>query len=81
MALTTLAFVGPSPQGGSAYPLSFLPLPCLVWIACRYKPGGVALATFVVSAIAVIATCNGLGPFARADARRIPVVAAGIHRA
>ena len=65
-ALTALAFVGPSPQGGGAYPLSFLPLPCLVWIACRYKPGGVALATFVVSIIAVIATCNGMGPFARA---------------
>ncbi len=66
VALTTLAFAGPSAQGGNAYPLSFLPLPCLVWIACRYKPGGVALATCIVSAIAVVATCNGLGPFARA---------------
>ena len=68
VALTALAFVGPSQQDGNAYPLSFLPLPCLVWVACRYKPGGVALATCVVSAIAVIATCNGAGPFARADA-------------
>ena len=67
-ALTALVFVGPSPQGGGAYPLSFLPLPCLVWIACRYKPGGVALATFVVSVIAIVATCNGTGPFARVDA-------------
>ena len=58
-------FVGPSPLSGGAYPLSFLPLPCLVWIACRFKPGGVALATLLVSAIAVAATCNGLGPFAR----------------
>ncbi|MGB5131788.1 MAG: MASE1 domain-containing protein, partial [Steroidobacteraceae bacterium] len=68
-ALTALAFVGPSPQGGGVYPLSFLPLPCLVWIACRYKPGGVALATCVFSAMAVIATCNGAGPFAGVAAR------------
>jgi diguanylate cyclase (GGDEF)-like protein len=67
VALTALAFVGPSPEGGGAYPLSFLPLPCLVWIACRYRPGGVALATCVFSAIAIIATCNGAGPFARTD--------------
>ena len=63
--LTTLVFVGPSPLGGGAYPLSFLPLPCLVWIAGRSKPGGVALATGLMSAIAVAATCNGIGPFAR----------------
>ena len=63
--LTALMFVGPSPLRGGAYPLSFLPLPCLVWIACRFKPGGVALATLLVSAIAVAATCNGVGPFAR----------------
>jgi diguanylate cyclase (GGDEF)-like protein len=63
--LTALVFVGPSPLGSGTYPLSFLPLPCLVWIACRFKPGGVALAACFVSAIAVAATCNGTGPFAR----------------
>jgi diguanylate cyclase (GGDEF)-like protein len=47
-----------------AYPLTFLPLPCLVWIACRTSPGGVALATCLVSAIAVVATYKGTGPFA-----------------
>ena len=66
-ALTALVFVGPSPLAADAYPLSFLPLPCLVWIASRYKPGGVALATCIVSAIAVIGTSAGSGPFARAD--------------
>jgi len=63
--LTALVFVSPSPLARMAYPLSFLPLPWLVWIACRYPPGGVALATCLVSAIAIAATCNGSGPFAR----------------
>lgn len=64
-AMTALAFYYQAPIGKVAYPLTFLPLPFLVWIACRTSPGGVALATIVVSAIAVVATCNGAGPFAR----------------
>lgn len=64
-AVTWLAFYYESPQGGVAYPLSFLPLPFLVWIACRTSPGGVALATIIVSTIAIVATTGGSGPFAR----------------
>jgi diguanylate cyclase (GGDEF)-like protein len=62
-AVTAFVFLGPASLAGGAYPLSFLPLPFLVWIACRYKPGGVALATTLLSAIAVVATSNGHGPF------------------
>lgn len=65
-AVTAIAFYQQAPQGGEAYPLTFLPLPFLVWIACRSGPGGVALATIVVSAIAIVATSGGSGPFARA---------------
>ena len=65
VATTAFVFFGPSPQGGGAYSLAFLPLPCLVWIAFRFSPRGVALAAFLVSAIAVFATSNGVGPFAR----------------
>ncbi len=61
---TTLVFANPSPIGGSASPLTFLPLPCLVWIACRFRPSGVALGACMVSAIAIAATANGTGPFA-----------------
>ncbi|MGE3394896.1 MAG: MASE1 domain-containing protein [Steroidobacteraceae bacterium] len=63
--VTALAFYNVAPQGGEAYPLTFLPLPFLVWIACRSGPGGVALATIVVSMIAIAATSSGGGPFAR----------------
>jgi diguanylate cyclase (GGDEF)-like protein len=63
--LTAFVFVyGPS-LAGVAYSLTFLPLPCLVWIACRTSPRGVAFATCLVSAIAVLATYNGIGPFAQ----------------
>jgi len=64
-AVTAIAFYQEAPLGTVAYPLTFLPLPFLVWIACRTSPGGVALATIVVSAIAILATGSGAGPFAR----------------
>jgi diguanylate cyclase (GGDEF)-like protein len=64
-AVTAIAFYPTAPSGGEDYPLTFLPLPFLVWIACRSGPGGVALATVVVSAIAIVATSGGSGPFAR----------------
>lgn len=69
-AVTALVFYQEPPFGEGAYPLTFLPLPFLVWIACRTSPGGVALATVVVSAIAVVATCSGAGPFARDTANQ-----------
>ena len=40
--------------------------PLLVWAALRFERRGAARATFVISAIAVMATMQGLGPFARA---------------
>ncbi|MEX0733911.1 MAG: MASE1 domain-containing protein [Steroidobacteraceae bacterium] len=63
--LTTIVFARPSTVDGAASPLTFLPLPCLVWIACRFRPSGVALGVCMLSVIAVAATANGTGPFAR----------------
>ncbi len=63
--LTGFVFFGPTPLGRGAYPLTFLPLACLVWIAFRLNAGSVALATFLVSTAAVLATTHGIGPFAR----------------
>ena len=60
---TAFVFASPSPMQGTATPLTFLPLPCLVWIAFRFRPSGVALGVCLVSAIAVAATANGTGPF------------------
>ena len=64
-AVTALVFYYEAQPGQVAYPLTFLPLPFLVWIACRTSPGGVALATIIVSLIAIVATSGGAGPFAR----------------
>jgi diguanylate cyclase (GGDEF)-like protein len=63
-AITGFVFYYQAPPGVVAYPLTFLPLPFLVWIACRTNPGGVAFAACLVSAIAVVATSSGSGPFA-----------------
>jgi diguanylate cyclase (GGDEF)-like protein len=58
-----VVFASPAPTQGAASPLTFLPLPCLVWIAFRFRPSGVALAVCLMSVIAVAATAQGLGPF------------------
>jgi diguanylate cyclase (GGDEF)-like protein len=64
LALSTAAvFAAPAPGPGTASPLTFLPLPCLVWIAFRFRPSGVALGICLLSVIAVGATAAGSGPF------------------
>ena len=47
------------------YPLTFVPLPWLVWAAFRFGPREAATAAAVTSGIAVWDTLNGLGPFVR----------------
>jgi len=67
LAISTAAvFLTPAPAGGASSPMTFVPLPCLVWIAFRFRPNGVALAICVMSLIAVAATANGAGPFGEA---------------
>jgi len=65
LAVTTaVVFAAPTPGGaGAAGALTFLPLPCLVWIAFRFRPGGVALGVCLLSLIAIGATAAGAGPF------------------
>ncbi len=64
LAITVmLIFAKPLPTDGPASPLTFLPLPFLVWIACRFRPSGVVFGILLLSAIAVAATANGAGPF------------------
>ena len=64
VGITAVVFVGPSPLAKGEYPLAFVPLLCLVWLAFRFGPGGVAIATTLLSGIAVFATSHGAGPFA-----------------
>ncbi len=64
VAVTALVFLRRPALPVSTEPLTFLPLPLLVWIACRTSPGGVALATGMVATIAIVATSNQFGPFA-----------------
>ncbi len=58
-----VVFASPPPTQDAASPLTFLPLPCLVWIGFRFRPIGVALGVCLLSAIAIAATANGSGPF------------------
>jgi diguanylate cyclase (GGDEF)-like protein len=58
-----VVFSAPPPEQESASVLTFLPLPCLVWIAFRFRPIGVALGMCLLSAIAIGATAQGTGPF------------------
>jgi diguanylate cyclase (GGDEF)-like protein/PAS domain S-box-containing protein len=59
-----IAFGGLLPFRDGSYPLEFLCIPLLVWAAFRFGEREAALATFVISAIAIWGTLNGLGPFA-----------------
>jgi len=64
LALAALAvFFATAPGVGVISPLTFVPLPVLVWIAFRFRPSGVALAVCMLSLIAIAATANGSGPF------------------
>ena len=65
LALTAAVVFTADPAGqASAGPLTFLPLPCLVWIAFRFQPSGVALGVCLLSGIAIAGTASGHGPFA-----------------
>lgn len=64
-AIALSVFVGPLALDGDEYPLAFLALPCLVWIAYRFDVGHVALATLLLCGTAVFATSQGSGPFVR----------------
>jgi diguanylate cyclase (GGDEF)-like protein/PAS domain S-box-containing protein len=59
-----VVFGGLLPFRGSNYPLEFLCIPVLVWVAFRFGGREAALATFILSGIALWGTLHGFGPFA-----------------
>ncbi|MEH2050153.1 MASE1 domain-containing protein [Nostoc sp.] len=52
---------------GKGYHLEYMLIPTLIWSAFRLGQPGATLLTFIVAAIAVIATVNGKGGFVSAD--------------
>jgi diguanylate cyclase (GGDEF)-like protein len=60
---TAVVFAAPAAGAGRPTPLTFLPLPCLVWIAFRFRPSGVALGVCLMSVLTIAATAQGTGPF------------------
>jgi signal transduction histidine kinase/integral membrane sensor domain MASE1 len=52
------------PLQTALYPLEYLPFPFALWAALRFELPDAALASFVLSAIAISGTALGRGPFA-----------------
>jgi len=61
--LLSLAFVGVL-VFHSKFPLSYLPLPFMLWSVFRFKLCGAATATMIISGVATYFTVNHQGPFA-----------------
>jgi diguanylate cyclase (GGDEF)-like protein len=59
-------FGNQSLTGAKNYPLEFLIVPCIIWAAFRFGPRETATVTAVISALAIMGTLQGIGPFARA---------------
>jgi integral membrane sensor domain MASE1 len=58
-------FGGAHPLGANHYPLEFLSIPLLIWAAFRFGRRATATGIVVLSAIALVGTLEGTGPFAR----------------
>lgn len=58
-----IIFGGWSPLVPSHYPLSFAAYPLVIWSACQFGLRGSTAATLIVSAIALVGTASGSGPF------------------
>jgi diguanylate cyclase (GGDEF)-like protein len=52
--------------GATNYSLEFLIVPWIIWAAFRFNQRETASVTAVISAIAIVSTLRGLGPFAQA---------------
>jgi integral membrane sensor domain MASE1 len=51
----------------SSYELTFLVVPFLIWAALRFQLIGTAPCALIVSTVAIVASANNSGPFARHD--------------
>jgi len=63
VALAETVFGGWFPISARNYPISFICGPIVIWTAFRFTPRETATGIFVLSAIAILGTLNGFGPF------------------
>jgi diguanylate cyclase (GGDEF)-like protein len=63
--VSLIVFAGLSPSRTKTYPLEFLCFLPLLWAAFRIHQRGAALASVVLSGIAIWGTLHGFGPFVR----------------
>ncbi len=67
LLLLSLAVFGiQSPLADRNYALEFTFMPIIIWAAYRFYQRGAATVTLILSAIAILGTLQGTGPFARA---------------
>jgi PAS domain S-box-containing protein len=62
--VAAIVFGGILPADIQRHPIDFLCIPVLIWAAYRFGPRETATASFVLSAIAIVGTLHGFGPFA-----------------
>jgi signal transduction histidine kinase len=63
LLLTCYVVFGPTSPGTRHYPLMFVVLPALLWVALRFGRREVTAALLGTSLLATIGTINGYGPF------------------
>jgi signal transduction histidine kinase len=66
--VTHLVFRAPysgSPDAAAFHPVTYVVFPFLLWAALRFEARGAALATAVLSGVAIWHTAHGSGPFAQ----------------
>jgi signal transduction histidine kinase/CheY-like chemotaxis protein/HPt (histidine-containing phosphotransfer) domain-containing protein len=63
--VVALLWGGVSPLAMRGYPLEFLVVPPLLWLAFRFGPGASAWGVLLAAAAAVLGTQRGVGPFVR----------------
>jgi diguanylate cyclase (GGDEF)-like protein len=68
LAASELVFAGPFPVQLGSYPLEFVFLPMLLWIAFRFSTREAATALLLLAAMAVDGTLRARGPFVRSTA-------------
>lgn len=63
IVVSWVVFTSHSGTAIANYPLEYLPLPLIIWVAFRFAQRGTTLAIFILSGIAIWGAGQGTGPF------------------
>jgi PAS domain S-box-containing protein len=69
-----LVFAQILPPTLTEYPIAFIPLPILVWIAYRFGPREASFSIIILSTLVILSTVSGYGPFVRVAANQSLVI-------